>query len=67
MTKLEKLERFLSFWFSPWGAAKGARWESFSRDMDFSDHRAECICTAILEGEDENYVNWSALESFSQC
>lgn len=66
MTKLEKLHLFLRFWFSPWGAAKGARWESFYGDHYFGDEQvAEQIVQSILDGTDTDKVDWSALESFA--
>jgi len=32
----QRVRDLVDFWFSPWGAAKGARWEEISGDKEFS-------------------------------
>lgn len=61
MTQLEKMHKFMDFWFSPWGAAKGARWEGFSRNSPQSDWAALRIVKWIMDGTDEQHLDWSAL------
>lgn len=65
MTKLEQLALFLRFWFSPWGAAKGEIWESFSKDLPFTDASAEKICGHIMDG-DGSWFKWDELESYRE-
>jgi hypothetical protein len=59
--KLRRLQTFLEFWFSPWGAAKGVIWEDLTGDRPFANYIAEGVCAAILAGTD-SWVNWSVLD-----
>lgn len=62
MTKLEKIQLFLDFWFSPWGAVKGEIWESFSGDRPFTDNAAIEILKLIVNTD--HSFNWRELESY---
>lgn len=60
--KLRKVQQFLEFYFSPWGAAKGEQWEQFvsgHRNIIFGSHAAHTIVNWILAGVDE--FQWEAL------
>lgn len=59
MNKLDKMYAFLSFWFSPWGAAKGAKWEAFTGDQPIAEHVAYKIMDDIYAGIDT--LNWDAI------
>lgn len=61
MTKLEQVQLFLNFWFSPWGAAKGEIWESFSNDRPFTDASAEEVIRQIMSG---HQYKWNELERY---
>lgn len=61
-TRLKNLRRFLAFYFSPWGAAKGEIWESFSNDRPFNPARAEQICREILDGKEFDWTGIPELE-----
>jgi hypothetical protein len=61
--KLRKLQAFLMFWFSPWGAAKGEMWEWLTHDRPFDNEQARQICLAILQNND-NWLQWEALSTF---
>lgn len=58
--KLEKAKKFLDFWFSPWSAAKAARWEFFTYDKPFTEEHAKYIIMCIMAGCED--VSWSALD-----
>ena len=65
--RLKKLQRFLNFWFAPWGAAKGEVWESFSGDRPFSEASARVIVHAILEGKDGAIrINWKEMDMWER-
>jgi hypothetical protein len=60
--RLKKVQLFLNFYFSNWGAAKGERWEGFVNErVPINTHSAERIVTDILSGEDD-WLDWTALE-----
>lgn len=63
--KLRRLQIFLEFWFSPWGAAKGEIWEWLTRDRPFDNYQARNICLDILNSND-HWLNWEALSSFEK-
>ncbi len=58
--KLRRVETFIKFWFSPWGAAKGARWDWFSNDMPFDNTSAHTVLNHILANVDQCY-QWEAI------
>lgn len=60
--RLKLVQRFLAFYFSPWGAAKGEIWESFSRDRPFNAIQAGAICHQILEGKQFDWTGIPELE-----
>lgn len=60
MSKLEKLRRFMKFWWQPWGAAKGEMWEALTNDSSFDEITAERICNQILDGTDT--LDWRILD-----
>lgn len=65
MTKMQKITLLLAFWTAPWGAAKGATWEFFVDDkMPFEEESILLIFSRIINGVDEKYVDWSAMEGF---
>jgi hypothetical protein len=65
LTKLQKITLLLTFYTAPWGAAKGATWEFFVDDkMPFEEESVLTIMSRIINGIDEKYVDWSALEDF---
>ena len=49
--RLYATKLFLDFWFSPWGAAKGAQWESLSKDKAFTPNRALGMAQELLRGD----------------
>lgn len=59
--KLRRLQKFLEFWFSPWGAAKGEQWEWLTGDKPFDNHTAQEICSNVLAGTD-SWIKWEALD-----
>lgn len=65
MTRMEKVVLLLTFWFSPWGAAKGATWEWLVDDkMEFAEDSILTIMGYIINGVDEKRIDWQALEVF---
>jgi hypothetical protein len=61
--KLKLVQRFLAFYFSPWGAAKGEIWESFSRNRMFSPFQASVICHEILDGKE---FDWTGIPELKE-
>lgn len=57
------VKRFMDFYYSPWGAAKGEIWESFSNDRPFSDDSAAAICHLILQGHS---FDWTGISETTQ-
>ena len=65
--RLKRLKMFLDFWYSPWGAAKSARWAEFCGLTYHVDSAIE-ICRAIIL----NYplvcrLKWSVLEGLQDA
>jgi hypothetical protein len=65
MTKIQKTVLLLTFWLSPWGAAKGAIWEDLTSDSPYDEEIFFKALVAIAEDKDD-WLNWSALNKFKQ-
>lgn len=50
--KLDKIKQLIDFYFSPWGAAKAAKWEEIAGDGVFGPERALELIRDILKGEE---------------
>jgi hypothetical protein len=50
---LAHVKELVDFWFSPWGAAKGARWEELSGDRPFRcEEMLKVIQRALLKPQE---------------
>lgn len=52
----DAIVRLTRFYYSPWGAAKGARWESIA-DLPFEDKSLDILINRLLIGKDERLRN----------
>lgn len=49
-----QVREFVEFYFSPWGAAKGALWEAITGDQPFNAEVAMQHIKGLLDGKSEN-------------
>lgn len=61
--RLQRAHWFLNFWFSPWGAAKGAIWESLSANKPFTDAYALAFLQEILS---DNPLTVAKVDAFRE-
>lgn len=61
LSELALIFLFLQFWFSPWGGAKGEKWEAFSHDRPFLPSVARQVVQDVLAGKRDEW-NWDVLD-----
>jgi len=66
LTKMQKIALLLAFYHSPIGAARNAAWEFFSADRPFNDDTVFEMLAWIINGVDENRLNWTDALLFMQ-
>ena len=67
MDDKDRIKLLIDFYYSPWGAAKGERWEWFVRDMlPFNHQSILTIIKDLMTGSlsVSNY-KWEALDGYA--
>jgi len=66
MTKMQKMVLLMTFWFSPPNEKRVSEWQELTGDRPFSEDELFHIISCVINGIDEKWIKWQALEEFKE-